>query len=75
MNDEFKAEGTLIKSFEMYVYDNWGNLVWKADDMSKGWDGRYKGQEAPEGVYTFKATSIDTNNKENNYQGQIKLIR
>lgn len=75
VNDLFKAEGTLIKSFEIYVYDNWGNLVWKTDDLTKGWDGKYKGQEAPQGVYVYEGTAIDFNGEENNFKGQINLIR
>src|SRR5207253_2308458 len=74
-NDVFKAESTLLTSFEMFIYDNWGNLIAKLDDLSKGWDGKYKGQDAPQGIYVYKGTAIDSNNKENNFQGQINLIR
>ncbi len=74
-NDIFKAEGTLINTFEMYIYDNWGNLIIKLDDITKGWDGKYKGQPAPIGTYVYSGTVIDSFGKQNDFQGQINLIR
>ncbi|HXB39713.1 MAG TPA: choice-of-anchor L domain-containing protein [Bacteroidia bacterium] len=74
-NDVFKAEGTLVKSFEMYIYDRWGNLIIKLDDIEKGWDGKYKGEAAPIGTYVYKAIATDVSGKEINLSGDINLIR
>ena len=56
---EFKAKGTGIDSWRMMVFDKWGTLLWettKLDDGKpvEGWDGTFKGQKMPEGVYFWK---------------------
>jgi len=56
----FKAKGRGIKEWNMSVFNKWGELIWettKLDDgaPSEGWDGTYKGQDQPQGVYYWKA--------------------
>ncbi|MGZ3904226.1 MAG: T9SS type B sorting domain-containing protein, partial [Bacteroidia bacterium] len=74
-NDEFKAEGRLIRSFQMYIYDNWGNLIKKLNDINEGWNGKNKGQDAPAGVYIYKGVAVNENGEEKNFNGHINLIR
>ncbi|MCX2493696.1 PKD domain-containing protein [Pedobacter sp. PF22-3] len=55
----FKAKGRGIKEWNMSVFNKWGELLWettKLDDGAplEGWDGTYKGQEQPQGVYYWK---------------------
>lgn len=56
---EFKAKGTGIASWRMIIFDKWGAVLWettKLDDGKPvdGWDGTYKGQKMPQGVYFWK---------------------
>jgi len=74
-NDFFKADGTFINSFEMYIYDRWGNLVITLDDLNTSWNGKNKGQEAPVDVYVYKGVATDVAGKQINFHGQINLIR
>ncbi|MGZ3863528.1 MAG: choice-of-anchor L domain-containing protein [Bacteroidia bacterium] len=74
-NDEFKAKGTLIRSFELYIYDNWGNLITKLNGIEEGWNGKNKGQDAPAGVYIYKGVAVNENGEEKNFNGHINLIR
>ena len=74
-NDVFRAEGTFITSFQMEIYDRWGNLVITLNDLSSSWNGHYKGKEAPVDVYVYKATATDIAGKQLSYKGQINLIR
>ncbi|MBB6237388.1 PKD repeat protein [Pedobacter sp. AK013] len=55
----FKAKGRGIKEWNMSVFNKWGELIWettKLDDGAplEGWDGTYKGQDQPQGVYYWK---------------------
>jgi gliding motility-associated-like protein len=74
-NDVFKAEGTFINSFEMYIYDRWGNQVATLTDIDAEWNGFYKGQEALIDTYVYKGTAIDISGNLVSFQGQISLIR
>jgi gliding motility-associated-like protein len=60
-NRLFKAYGNYIASFRMDIYNRWGEKVFNSDNINTGWDGSYKNQLAPIGVYTYliEAQTID----------------
>lgn len=53
-NDSFTVtyDCRIIK-WNMKIFDRWGELIISIDDPSIGWDGYYKGEKAPEGVYLY----------------------
>jgi PKD repeat protein len=56
---EFKAKGTGIASWRMSVFDKWGAVLWETTKLEdgipvEGWDGSYRGQPMPQGVYYWK---------------------
>jgi gliding motility-associated-like protein len=66
-NKTFKPFGFNLKTYEMSIYDNWGNLLWYTNKLSngkpsEGWDGRYNGDPMPAGVYTYKLKAEFMNN-------------
>lgn len=52
-NDVFIIRGGPFEGGTLIVYNNWGQLVFKSNDPAIGWDGTYKGKQAPVGVYTW----------------------
>ena len=74
-NDVFRAEGTFIQSFEMYIYDRWGNLVTTLNDIDAVWNGSYKGKEALIDIYVYKGTAVDISGNQISFKGQISLVR
>ncbi|MGZ3943088.1 MAG: T9SS type B sorting domain-containing protein, partial [Bacteroidia bacterium] len=74
-NDHFKATGTQIESFEMVIYDRWGNLIIVLDNIEKSWDGRFKGADALEDVYVYKVRAQDIFGKKYSLTGTIRLLR
>jgi gliding motility-associated-like protein len=40
-----------IESFR--IFNRWGALVFETDNIDEGWDGLYKGEKMPTGVYVF----------------------
>ena len=75
LNDYFRAEGTFISAFEIYIYDRWGKLVKKIDNIYNSWDGTYHGVDAVQDTYVYKGTVTDVFGKHVTIQGQINLIR
>jgi gliding motility-associated-like protein len=56
LNNEFTAvfpENMKLASFEMYIYDRWGELVFYSQDPKQGWDASLAGFDAPDGVYSY----------------------
>ncbi len=43
INEMFMAKGTGIISFNMSIFDRWGNLIFTSKDISTGWDGKVTG--------------------------------
>jgi gliding motility-associated-like protein len=81
-NDVFFAYGnTCVKQIkEMVVYDRWGEVIYFKEnlpfsDPQYGWDGKYLGGIAGEGVYTYKIWVEFNNGKTNKYHGAVTLLR
>jgi gliding motility-associated-like protein len=56
LNNEFTAvfpENMKLASYEMYIYDRWGELVFYSQDPKQGWDASLAGFAAPDGVYSY----------------------
>ena len=63
----FKPKGIGLKTYHIYIYDNWGNLLWDSSKLingepAEGWDGNDKaGYSMPQDTYVWKveATFLD----------------
>lgn len=74
-NDIFRIPPGIFFHLEMLaVYDRYGNEVFKTADISKGWDGTYKGIASAPGsyIYLVKGTGL---NEAILLKGSILLIR
>jgi len=75
-NDEFRPLNDNLESYNISIYNRWGELVYRSDDFLEGWDGIYKGQNAGIGVYTYSAEYRFENQTENkSFSGNVTLIR
>ncbi|OJW77404.1 MAG: hypothetical protein BGO69_18680 [Bacteroidetes bacterium 46-16] len=55
LNDRFRiVASSRPVTFEMIIYDRWGNKVFYTDDPDKGWDGTYRGRACNTGVYFYR---------------------
>jgi gliding motility-associated-like protein len=54
INEVFGPGVRYIEQFEMTIFDRWGQVVYETEEVTKPWDGRIDGTEAPTGVYVFK---------------------
>lgn len=56
-NDYFypQGEGIELESYDMFIYDRWGKIVWQTGNFSKKWDGTnmYSGKNVPMGTYVY----------------------
>jgi gliding motility-associated-like protein len=56
LNNEFTAvfpENMKLASYELSIYDRWGELVFYSQDPKQGWDASLAGYDAPDGVYSY----------------------
>jgi len=77
INDVFLVHGTglLTENYEMRIYDRWGALVFRTDDIYKGWDGTIRGTKAKQDVYVYKILVRDVKQKDRIYTGHVTLLQ
>lgn len=62
-------------AFELMIYSKWGELIYAGNS---GWDGTFKGQEAPTGTYTYMVEysfSLNEELKTERKTGVFTLLR
>ncbi|UPK72152.1 gliding motility-associated C-terminal domain-containing protein [Chitinophaga filiformis] len=73
-NDYFKPEGTTISAIDMKVFNQWGELIYRTNQLT-GWNGTYNGKLQPTGVYTYTVRITLNNKTELTRKGSINLLR
>jgi gliding motility-associated-like protein len=74
-NNVFKVSLIGIKEFKIQIFNRWGELIFESDKTRFQWDGTFKGNDSPIGVYTYKVKYIPLEGEEVNIVGHINLIR
>lgn len=74
-NTTFAAKGFGIKEYTMYVFNRWGELIYTANDIDKGWDGTLNGADCQQDLYVYRIDVVDINLKKHQYRGSVSLIR
>ncbi|RKX19309.1 MAG: hypothetical protein DRP35_07930, partial [Candidatus Zixiibacteriota bacterium] len=77
-NDIFLCKGMNIdnETFELRVYDRWGEVIFESNDINFGWDGIAKdSRPAQAGAYAWIATFRDKKGVEHSRSGVVTLIR
>ena len=75
LNDYFNVSGQFIQSFELRIFNRWGELIFTTNDPGEGWNGTYHGDLMPEGTYAFIAKIIDFAGKNIDRSGAVLLLK
>lgn len=71
-----KGEGYLPDSFEMSVFNRWGQLIFRSKSPLNQWDGTFEGMPCQSGIYLYKAQLRSAEDfREKYFQGYVYLIR
>ena len=74
-NDRFLVHAKGIREIALSIFNRWGEEVFQTRDIEQGWDGTYKGKEAPADVYVYHLTVVCFDNNRTFHKGDITLIR
>jgi gliding motility-associated-like protein len=74
-NDQLYVYGNYISSFELHIYNQWGQRMVVITDKNHGWDGKFKGSPQPVGVYAYVLKAIMTDGRTVNKKGSITIVR
>ncbi|MBR6250190.1 MAG: PKD domain-containing protein [Bacteroidales bacterium] len=75
VNSTFRPVYKDVVSFHMQIFNRWGQLIFETDDINVGWDGRFNGSVAPEGMYVYTAKGRFVSGKEYSKAGQVLIIK
>lgn len=80
LNDYFSVLGQGISRIDHFrIYDRWGKLVFERSDFSPEdkngrWDGRYKGEPVPVGIYSY-IVEMSCKGKTYAQKGSVNVLR
>lgn len=75
-NNTFKPIIFDALSYELIIFNRWGEQVFISVDQKEAWDGTFKGNLCPDGVYSYQVRYIDyETNKLNTILGHVSLLR
>ncbi len=77
MNELFFGTGRGIKNYEMFIFNRWGDMIFKTKDRYEGWDGRSNdGKKVSEQeVYIVVFETTDFLDYPHKYVGKIVIIQ
>jgi gliding motility-associated-like protein len=78
INDVWSPLGNamLPQTYELHIWDRWGEEIFSSKDPAEGWDGTAGGKEVPIGVYVFHTNVVDAISLEKlEYYGHVTIVR
>ncbi len=59
----------------MYIYNRWGEKMFYTNDITKGWNGYFRGVRAMQDVYVWRADGFFLNGTPFELAGSVTLLR
>ena len=53
INDEYNVYSVHVGAYQMLIFNRWGEIIFESLDKDKFWDGMYRGELMPIGVYPW----------------------
>ena len=75
INDRLCFKAEILADFHIAIFNRWGQCVYESDDASQCWNGTFRNAPCLPGVYTYTCHVRCHNGQENDFKGDITLIR
>ena len=82
LNDQFTIHaGKEVETISsLIIFNRWGAVVYEGkdiapNDLDQGWDGNFRGKQAPNGVYVYLATVKFVDGISIPYKGDVAIMR
>ena len=73
-NDEFGMFARGIASFELLVFNRWGEILWQTNNVHDRWDGKFLDEPLPGGIYFYKLYATDIYGKTIEDTGELHVL-
>jgi gliding motility-associated-like protein len=79
LNEGFIPQGYRIdpNNFTMMIFNRWGEEIYKTNDLSKSWNGRFQntGDVVQVGVYVYRVIVKELEGPKHEFIGRVSVIR
>jgi gliding motility-associated-like protein len=75
INDLFELKTRFVKSIDLTIFNRWGDPVFHSTELSKSWDGKVNGGDAPVGSYAYTLKIEGNKGESSTERGTLSLIR
>lgn len=73
LNDVLKPATYRIRSLEIVLYNRWGQIVKEMKGTHDSWDGKFRGENVPAGVYIYTIKAQGEDNRWHYLDGNVTL--
>jgi len=70
VGDRYQILYAGTETVALTIFDRWGKTLFRTTSLEESWDGNYRGERVPEGIYFFQLTVGETHQ-----EGTITLMR
>jgi gliding motility-associated-like protein len=74
-NETFLPLSKNLATFEMQIYNRWGEKLFTTNDKNNGWDGKVNGEIIEQDVYVYIINAIDLNGRPIKKMGTVTLLK
>ncbi|MFT7028936.1 MAG: gliding motility-associated-like protein, partial [Marinoscillum sp.] len=74
-NDSFRPGFQNVQSMDIRIQDRNGLVVFESDKISASWDGKFNGNDAPQGPYFYEITYTPKSGISRKHSGKIVILR
>lgn len=60
INDFFTIYGDGVETYEIMIFNRWGQMVFQSNDLENPWDGRVNGGAIQQGVFSYRISVTTT---------------
>jgi gliding motility-associated-like protein len=73
-NELFVIRGVNVNTFNIQIFNRWGELMFLSDSIDKSWDGTFDNKKVQEGTYYYNIKVLGDDNRMLELSGTISLI-
>ena len=73
-NELFVIKGLYIQTFNIKIFDRWGNQLFESDTIDKYWDGTFENKKVQQGTYYYHIEVLGLDSKLFEKSGNIQVL-
>lgn len=74
-NDKFWVEASGYDSYQILIFNRWGEKLYESDKLEEPWDGKFKGELVQMDAYVYEVQVTSFSKKLYKFSGTVLLVR